>query len=287
VWIYLHRNRSENDFERLHEMQIAAAKAKKNLSKTQRKPTRPSQSSPPAQIQQKKPVFIVENAVVSPITSTSQTRISISPLIQATGMAADSTDKTKTILNILNQAQESGGTVFTSKKIVKEVQVVHNVETGMDEPGVTSTIASVVRPVSVNNVMSVVPVTSVAVTNRPIASADSKDKRVTHQIPSNGLQKLSAKSSITVLPARSQPVAALANDENKRTVTLGIPVSHSKVQQQVIRQMPNQQITAQLTQSMSGQQTLSIQPATPGTQQITVPSSMFFGTKHGQVLLGE
>lgn len=40
VWIYLHRNRTEGDFERLHEMQVAAAKAKRNLSKSQRgKPT--------------------------------------------------------------------------------------------------------------------------------------------------------------------------------------------------------------------------------------------------------
>ena len=38
VWIYLHRNRTENDFERLHEMQVAAAKAKRNMSKN-RKPS--------------------------------------------------------------------------------------------------------------------------------------------------------------------------------------------------------------------------------------------------------
>lgn len=37
VWIYLHRHRSEEEFERLHEVQIAAAKAKRSLSKTQRK----------------------------------------------------------------------------------------------------------------------------------------------------------------------------------------------------------------------------------------------------------
>lgn len=37
VWIYLHRNRSEEEFERLHDVQIAAAKAKRGLSKNQRK----------------------------------------------------------------------------------------------------------------------------------------------------------------------------------------------------------------------------------------------------------
>lgn len=50
VWIYLHRNRTESDFERLHEMQVAAAKAKRNLTKT-RKPsvsTKTPIASPPA-----------------------------------------------------------------------------------------------------------------------------------------------------------------------------------------------------------------------------------------------
>ena len=37
VWIYLHRNRTEEEFERLHEVQVAAAKAKRILNKTQRK----------------------------------------------------------------------------------------------------------------------------------------------------------------------------------------------------------------------------------------------------------
>lgn len=36
VWIYLHRNRSEAEFERLHEVQIAAAKAKRTMNKTAR-----------------------------------------------------------------------------------------------------------------------------------------------------------------------------------------------------------------------------------------------------------
>ena len=37
VWIYLHRNRTEAEFERLHEVQIAAAKAKRSMSKASRK----------------------------------------------------------------------------------------------------------------------------------------------------------------------------------------------------------------------------------------------------------
>ncbi|CAK9251022.1 unnamed protein product, partial [Sphagnum jensenii] len=37
VWIYLHRNRTEAEFERLHEVQIAAAKAKRSMNKASRK----------------------------------------------------------------------------------------------------------------------------------------------------------------------------------------------------------------------------------------------------------
>ncbi|CAG2101773.1 unnamed protein product [Medioppia subpectinata] len=37
VWIYLHRNRTEGEFERLHEVQIAAAKAKRSMTKASRK----------------------------------------------------------------------------------------------------------------------------------------------------------------------------------------------------------------------------------------------------------
>ena len=287
VWIYLHRNRSEGDFERLHEMQIAAAKAKKNLCKSQRKPPRQPQVSPPTttcpkQIQQKKPLVVVDSSIVSPITSTGQTRISISPLIQNCHATQDSTDKT--ILNILNQAQGTGPPIYPKKKLVKEVQIVHNIPAGDDDSGVTSTIASV-RPVSANNVVSMLPVAPIPAGNRLIASADTKDKvqRIVQQSSNNGLQplqKLSSKSAITVLPARQ--VVAGPNDENKRTVTVGNPPTHSKVQQPLVRQIPNQLVT---TQPVTCQQTISIQPATQGTQ-ITVPSSMIFGARHGQVLLG-
>lgn len=37
VWIYLHRNRSEAEFERLHEVQIAAARAKRFMNKASRR----------------------------------------------------------------------------------------------------------------------------------------------------------------------------------------------------------------------------------------------------------
>ncbi|ESP01825.1 hypothetical protein LOTGIDRAFT_139022, partial [Lottia gigantea] len=33
IWIYLHRNRSEDEFDRIHQAQLAAAKAKKSLQK--------------------------------------------------------------------------------------------------------------------------------------------------------------------------------------------------------------------------------------------------------------
>ena len=279
VWIYLHRNRSEGDFERLHEMQIAAAKAKKTLSK-KGKPFKSSTSPPvntsPKQIQQKKNVP-TDNTIVTPITASGQTRISISPLVASP--VQDSTDKT--ILNILNQAHGVGPPIFPKKKPVTEVQVVHNVCTPNDDASVTSTIASVVRPVAANNVVSMIPVSGLT-GNRLIASADSKDK-VQRLIQQNAsLQKLTSKPAISVLPARPQQTLSVSNDDRKPEVTLPSSQSHKgsagiSVADHVI---PNQSLNAQ---HVAGQQAISIQSGT----QITVPGSVIFGSRPGQVVLGK
>ena len=126
LWIYLHRNRREEDFERLHEMQVAAAKAKKSLN---RKPTAgkiiagkgsstplSSPPTPKAQAVKKLPETTTASSL-KPISCVNQTRISVSPLVSKACVSSGSQDNSpvssskttatdKNILNILSKVNQ-------------------------------------------------------------------------------------------------------------------------------------------------------------------------------------
>jgi hypothetical protein len=121
LWIYLHRNRTEQDFERLYERTMTAAKAKKTL--TSRKPTgkvipsvktQPSSSQGPKPLAAKKLIEVVPAIpVLKPLTCSTQTRISVSPLLgqvcispgnqELPSLSSVTTTTDKNILNILSK----------------------------------------------------------------------------------------------------------------------------------------------------------------------------------------
>lgn len=89
VWIYLHRNRSVNEFERLHEMQVAAAKAKRSLSKTTRRGST-SRSSSSISLSAKQSLFqkISKSAPTSASSSMASNGPSSSPVPSLTPPAS-------------------------------------------------------------------------------------------------------------------------------------------------------------------------------------------------------
>ena len=142
LWIYLHRNRTEEDFERLYEMQISAAKAKKTMTKKTSGKVVPSvlkplTPSPPTQkaLAVKKPIEVLPAFhALQPLTCATQSRISVSPLLsnvcispgsqELPSISSATTTTDKNILNILSKVNHQMNHQVVSTKQVKKKSAV-------------------------------------------------------------------------------------------------------------------------------------------------------------------
>ncbi|CAG2163579.1 unnamed protein product [Oppiella nova] len=112
VWIYLHRNRTEGEFERLHEVQIAAAKAKRSMSKASRKnncaPNQSNQLSQTGQLFTKTTQQAIHQAVTNILNSEA--------LKLTTKSTSNSSDSETPVVNV------STDTVNTNKAIASDLK---------------------------------------------------------------------------------------------------------------------------------------------------------------------
>lgn len=90
VWIYLHRNRSEHEFERLHEMQVAAAKAKRTLGKSNRRGSGSMTKQPITPTITSKPPAVVQKILKQV------------PVVSATDQMPGSTNSTPSLIPALS-----------------------------------------------------------------------------------------------------------------------------------------------------------------------------------------
>ena len=318
VWIYLHRNRTEGDFERLHEMQVAAAKAKRNLSKSQRsKPTvtrvpsvtttvvtgvSNSLASPPASavkqvpLQHSNQLKVSTNAIATPTTlnkcndvstlvqsCNSNQKLTVTPLAPKVSPQIHTTTVTsdttdQNILNILNQAQGNAKLITTST--CKPNALTKKDLTESSTPSVSiSTIGTS------NTTITPVSVPTSVVSMIPVVSLPQVAKvfNTTEVNTSNGivsrlLQGTQAKSILKTVAAGK--VDGVPNDLQKKFSLSQTTANVTAINKTKV-QSPVQPIVRHLQHNQA--QTISIQ--SPG-QQLTVPSSLLIGARSGQVVLG-
>ncbi|CAG9762803.1 unnamed protein product [Ceutorhynchus assimilis] len=66
IWIYLHRHRTEDDFERIHQHYQGVQKVKKNTRKSPAKPKTPKAEKPPPKAKPQKPPVVANHVTTQP-----------------------------------------------------------------------------------------------------------------------------------------------------------------------------------------------------------------------------
>ncbi|RWS05519.1 nuclear factor related to kappa-B-binding protein-like protein [Dinothrombium tinctorium] len=234
VWIYLHRNRSEQEFERLHEVQVAAAKAKRSLNKTQRR-TSSTSSVPkiPSSFVGKQASKIQKIGPVTPITISDQSNSlsssnpiqvasSLSPVITSTvvntSVSSPQLFSSPTISAVTSYSNvglnlSSNVTVTTdtlqmtkpklasvlpivSKKKIQKAKVIKKPGEEKEEESSPTFTAVIPTTVSISNIQTVSSMPSIAVTALPLTSF-AKIESVEASTVTSGITSIVTTKSVT------------------------------------------------------------------------------------------
>ncbi|KAK6173405.1 hypothetical protein SNE40_016863 [Patella caerulea] len=281
IWIYLHRNRSEQEFERIHQAQLAAAKAKKSLQKP--KASKASKESANSTTSPR------GNNTTTPSTTTAS-EINIEDLVaQAHAQAVSSSQshqspkRSTTIANQLKSQKGSprgGAQKQTSVKLNVAAQLVSTT------PGLTIVTASQGLQTAAQLLQSATPTTGIS---RPAVATPNKEMMFTHAQALKMLQEGSltavtnpqtSKQEIFLQRQVSAPPSSLAAQGVSATAKL-MALSHgSSVGTTTVSSQPSSApvttenpVMARVVQHMSGAQMVSVgnilaagQPRIPGAQ---------------------
>ncbi|KAI1301600.1 Nuclear factor related to kappa-B-binding protein [Halotydeus destructor] len=314
VWIYLHRNRTEKEFERLHEMQVAAAKAKRTLSKTQRRgsATRlPSSSSKPLppKISSNRAITTsnvipklttISSLTAMPITTTTIDQITIKPMTQspimvtsvpALGLPAmnfDSEHDIKPASQLLNGSSTKQIFATTSQSLAATLLAKKK---------------NSCNPIKINSKDSlsveIAPAPSNGLQNRPIICGPALVPSLP-QLDPTGVLKTSAmekiikpavkpvqvKPNVTVISSKPQTVQLAPGGKFQQIVSSSIIQQGNVSDKITLEKLTHNQIQKQTIQIPAAQHQVSISTAgTVGTTQISIPNNLIIGGRAASVML--
>ncbi|XP_066502154.1 nuclear factor related to kappa-B-binding protein [Hoplias malabaricus] len=210
LWIYLHRDRSQEEFERIHQAQAAAAKARKALQQKP-KPTPKPKSS---------------NKETSAKTGTTEGQCSVpeGPSTPAPSLPQPASTPTP-------------GTVGTPKSPLPPT-VATSVKAGLPDPIKTSSSVLLVSPPSMPQLGTLLSAGQVAPQASQQASVQPATRVVAHSAPAGSLPQVRVVTAQAGLPAASAGQAATLVHQTPHHIRVPVTMAHSKGIAQTVVTLP-------------------------------------------------
>ncbi|CAH0561085.1 unnamed protein product [Brassicogethes aeneus] len=237
IWIYLHRNRSEEDFERIHQQYQGINKSKKSTKKSPAKPKPRVEKAvktikePPLTPTEGKPKPVRRPAAQPKVVTSSSppTLITVSPP-KATSLLLSN--------NSTNNKETPQPDLEAKNKILAEQKEINDALQSIVQqprtasPTLKSTAKSVVKILSPSQGKSLIIPTSNAQIIKQIQEATSSNKQVNQQLITQQL--------LQTLAAQQKSIIVQKQGDDKTTEQkIKVPVS---VQQQIIQSISPQQL---------------------------------------------
>jgi hypothetical protein len=284
LWIYLHRNRSELDFERMHRMQLEANKMKRTLTRIQKKPT-------------------VTNTL--PKKSSSDVSSSL-PQIVAPSFTTISTAKSNLESPVLENTT-NGNIQFTASSSIKDEP-----EVGQDSPTGTLVPISLNSDPSLSTIQAVKlkkssrpkrklvdhlnslslkseQLKTVEVENKEISAGSNQSKLVKLK-PIKKDKKLIVESTNGTVSSQESSKPSSINSNNSSAPNVFHVNGNSGTKTAVIITKPMMKGVNGTAIKLPKQIQIHTQPSNNNssvTHRISIPTSMLFNANGGPVVLGK
>lgn len=292
LWIYLHRNRSEKDFERLHRMQLEANKVRRPAARAQK--TKPAIAA----VLNKKVITTTTSSSLSPAPPSYSSSISITKANFESALLVNADGSAHSVVNaslqqtdpLKNDKDSAIGTLvpisLNSDANLNSVQVVKLKKAAVPKRKLIDHLSSLS--------LTSEQLRTVEVENKEIGTSNSmQTKAVKLKTSKKTMKKLHPDSSNGFTPATgndcNKPVSVSCNLTNANIGNVFHVNSNSAGKTAVIITKPMAKGSNTTAIKLPKQIQIQTQPSNNNssvTHRISIPTSMLFNANGGPVVLG-